>query len=144
MDLFPFIFLKNQLMVHNYIDGVSITYGSPRKHIWTYGIGISDLDNATNCPCTKIPGTLPASFVHDNYYCESGSLLRAEGIFTDEPVWNGESCSNDNSCCSDPNMPWLYCLFPLTTSEHKEIRIFRDEAASNEDILVKELQLYMQ
>ena len=27
--------------MHNYVDGVSITYGSaPRKHIWTYATGL--------------------------------------------------------------------------------------------------------
>ena len=127
-----------------YVDGVSITYGSPRKHIWTYGIGVSDSENGGNCPCAKNPGALPASFVHDNYYCESGTLVRAEGIFTDDPVWDGEGCSNDNSCCSDLNMPWFYRQFPLTASEDIETRICRDEAASNEDVLVKELQLYVQ
>ena len=25
-----------------YVDGMSITYGSPRKHIWTYAVGLSD------------------------------------------------------------------------------------------------------
>ena len=27
-----------------YVDGVSITYGNPRMHLWTYAIGFSDRD----------------------------------------------------------------------------------------------------
>ena len=51
-----------------YVDGISITYGSPRKHIWTYGIGHTDISSvvpSVNCPCSQFPGTLPPFFVHD-------------------------------------------------------------------------------
>ena len=131
-----------------YVDGVSITYGTPRKHIWTYAIGLSDSHNSPgyNCPCSKIPGPLPPSFVHDNFYCESGVILHPPyyEYFTDDPVWDGEGCSSDNSCCSDPNLPWFYRQIPLTTWEDIEARICSDESSNSEDVLVKELQLYVQ
>ena len=40
-----------------YVDGVSITLGQPRKHIWTYAIGyIDDGDTPDfNCPCAEFP-----------------------------------------------------------------------------------------
>ena len=59
-----------------YLDGVSVTYGNPRKHIWTYTIGWSDQgnNNNNNCPCASFPASLPPSFVHENYYCESGAM----------------------------------------------------------------------
>ena len=99
-----------------YVDGVSITYGTPRKHIWTYGIGYSDKANRlpdypVNCPCSQYSGRLPPSFVHDNYYCESGSLNNglSQGTYhTADPVWDGKECSSENSCCSEPNLPWFY------------------------------------
>ena len=34
-----------------YVDGVSITIGSPRKHVWTYAAGISDDFDVTCCTC---------------------------------------------------------------------------------------------
>ena len=37
-----------------YVDGVSITRGSPRQHIWTYAIGLQEtipLDYPFQCPC---------------------------------------------------------------------------------------------
>jgi hypothetical protein len=57
-----------------YVDGMSITYGSPRKHVWTYAVGLSDDYNypTYNCPCAKVPGPAPPSFVSDHFYCESG------------------------------------------------------------------------
>ena len=60
-----------------YLDGVSITVGNPRKHVWSYAVGFSKLYNAgsykINCPCAKYPGVNPQTFVKDHYYCESGS-----------------------------------------------------------------------
>jgi len=57
-----------------YVDGVSITLGDPRKHVWTYVAGYSDHGNhpSLNCPCTVHPGPSPPSFVGEHYYCESG------------------------------------------------------------------------
>ena len=66
----------------HYVDGVSITYGSPRRHIWTYASGLSDDYNygngVYNCPCAKYPGDAPPAFVGVDYYCESGITGRWE------------------------------------------------------------------
>ena len=133
-----------------YVDGISITYGT-RKHIWTYGIGHGDKVNypsnhPVSCPCSQYPGKLPPSFVHDNYYCESGSLNSASvhTYYTNDPVWDGKGCSSKNSCCSEPNLPWFYRQIPLTAKKDIEARICRDEAFANEGVLVQELQLYVQ
>ena len=137
-----------------YVDGVSITYGTPRKHIWTYAIGFSEKHDGLpkypiNCPCSKFPGRLPPSFVHDNYYCESGSLNAVHKplygtYYTSDPVWDGKDCSIENSCCSEPNLPWFYRQIPLTANKDIETRICRDEVFANEGVLVRELQLYVQ
>ena len=135
-----------------YVDGVSITYGTPRKHVWTYGIGHSDKANnlpryPSNCPCSQYPGRLPPSFVHDKYYCESGSLNGVSSYgnyYTTDPVWDGKGCSSENSCCSEPSLPWFYRQIPLTANTDIEARICRDEAFANEGVLVRELQLYIQ
>ena len=128
-----------------YVDGVSITHGNPRKHLWTYAIGRSDRSNIQlrNCPCSVYPGRSPPSFVHENYYCESGTVFAGQGYFTDDPVWDGKGCSNENNCCSDLSMPWFYRQIPLTISDDIEIRICRNRA-SDEDILIRELQMYVQ
>ena len=42
------------------VDGISITSGSPRKHIWTYAVGLSDdyvYYSYYNCPCANISWT---------------------------------------------------------------------------------------
>ena len=108
-----------------YVDGVSITYGTPRKHIWTYAIGRTDRNSvgpSGNCPCSEFPGPLPPSFVRGNYYCKSGYIDNAavSAINLNDPVWDGEGCFPHNSCCSDPSLPWFYRQIPLTASEDME------------------------
>ena len=130
-----------------YVDGVSITYSTPRKHIWTYAIGFNEVQSEHCCPCTIARGHLPPSFVHENYYCESGSSStnpKDTSYWTTDPVWDGKGCPNKNSCCSEPNLPWFYRQIPLTTEKLLEARICRDESFSNEGVLVKEIKLYVQ
>ena len=131
-----------------YLDGVSITYGLPRKHIWSFGAGqSSDSDQLPNfyCPCAKHPGPLPPSFARDHFYCESGNTGTRSytTYYTSDPLWDGRGCSSENSCCSQPNQPWFYRQLPLTSSDSIEVRICYDEIFSNEGVLVKELQLYV-
>ena len=56
------------------VDGVSITLGNPRKHVWTYATGFSDDGNFAgyNCHCAAVPGPDPPTFVGNHYYCEVG------------------------------------------------------------------------
>ena len=46
----------------SYVDGLSITHGTPRQHIWTYAVG-HDRDSFfgryRNCPCDAIKGQSP-------------------------------------------------------------------------------------
>ena len=56
-----------------YLDGVSITRGSPREHVWSYIAGLRS-DWASSCPCSINGSNVNVpSFVRNNYYCESGT-----------------------------------------------------------------------
>ena len=64
----------NALTINShYVNGLSITYGNPRQHIWTYANGDYDSNARSNqvCPCYNFKYATP-SFVGNNYYCESG------------------------------------------------------------------------
>ena len=60
---------KGVSIYYYYIDGVSITVGNSRKHVWTCASGASDdhQDSAAdnNCPCTcaAAPGPDSSAFV---------------------------------------------------------------------------------
>ena len=71
-------------------------------------------------------------------------MIGTSNVSTDDPVWDGDGCSYESSCCSEPNMPWFYRQLPLNASEDIGTRICHDEAEWDENVLVKELYLYVQ
>ena len=59
-----------------YVDGISVTHGSPRTHIWTFASGVfngtsGDKWADQRCPCD--PGNTYDSppFVGNDYFCDS-------------------------------------------------------------------------
>ena len=132
-----------------YVDGLSITHGNPRQHIWTYAVGLTDNGNNPkhNCPCAAIPGSAPPSFVGSNYYCESGagnSWDFSTYHFSD-PLWDGAGCSANNTCYYNRNQPWFHHQLSKMTQDNIEVRICRYNGfSSNEGILVDVLELYIQ
>ena len=130
-----------------YVDGISITLGSPRKHIWTYAVSQSDGVNngQSNCPCASVPGTSPPAFVKYDYYCESGTTGSANHgtFYTSDPLWDGQGCPIDNGCCTQMGMPKFYRKTLEPSSENIEVRICKNEAHSDEDVAIEELNIYV-
>ena len=133
-----------------YVDGVSITLGDPRKHVWTYAISLSDRSISTDrnvyCPCSTRRGPDPPSFVSDHYYCESGNVggSNTNAYYTTDPVWDGLNCSDSVNCCAHPDMPWFSRHFTIAQETFIEARICRSQDFSNEGILVEMMELYIQ
>ena len=133
-----------------YVDGVSITYGNPRHHLWTYASGLSDDYNyggVYNCPCAKYPGPNPPAFVGLDYYCESGITGRYQDnqrITFEDPLWDGDGCGPGNTCCAQAGMPWFCRTLPHEVSEDIEMRICGDEVTANEEIYVELVEVYVQ
>ena len=132
-----------------YADGLSITHGTPRQHIWTYIAGHSDYGNfhtGSHCPCALVPGRSPPSFVGTNYYCESGSNNTNDinMYYLSDPLWDGDGCSSGNTCCSNINLPWFQYQLSQMTEDDIEVRICRDEGFFNEEVLIDILELYIQ
>ena len=57
----------------HYVDGISLTHGSARQHIWTFMAGYYDnvQNSYYNCPCTQSSTQTVQSFVGNDYFCES-------------------------------------------------------------------------
>uniref|UniRef100_A0A1X7UZA3 Fibrinogen C-terminal domain-containing protein n=1 Tax=Amphimedon queenslandica TaxID=400682 RepID=A0A1X7UZA3_AMPQE len=70
----------------SYVDGVSITHGSPRQHVWTF-IATAQTEivagGVYNCSCSPGNTQKVPSFVGKDYYCEGGSA---------DPLWDGKDC----------------------------------------------------
>ena len=131
-----------------YVDGISITLGSPRKHVWTYAAGLSDDGDYKdyNCPCATIPGPSPPAFIGNDYYCESGDVgtYDATPYYLSDPLWDGSGCGSGNGCCAHIGMPWFHRTLQVTTTGDFEVRICKDSASiDNEDIAVEKLELFV-
>ena len=133
-------------------DGLFITHGEPRQHIWTYVAGYSDGENAaghfvSNCPCAAKPGNISSSFTEiTNYYCEAGvadTVPDLNGYYFSDPLWDGADCPTGNTCCDNSNLPWFYKELDSATMDAVEVRICTDEPFSNEAVLVDQLELYI-
>ena len=128
-----------------YVDGVSITYGSPgdRHHVYTYAAGVSEINSLASCPCAG--GTPPPDYVGSDYYCESGRTTMPQGPFYyDDVLWDGQLCRNDEvTCCDPPNLPWFCKTFPTPVTEDMEVRICLDEGLSYENVALEFFELYI-
>ena len=134
-----------------YADGVSITHGSPREHVWTLMGGVFELTgNAGNCPCATNKGSTQQipSFVGSHYFCESALNESSFGstLYTGDPLWDGQGCaSQESNCCSAPGLPWFHRDYGnVTTTDYIELRVCGDEETSNEDVPVSFYEIYIQ
>ena len=134
-----------------YTDGVSITRGSPRKHIWTLMAGLIDasLDQVANCPCSQgsVQNTTLQSFIGNDYFCESGNPSTDSTwqaiLYTQDPLWDGKGCSSlEENCCSAPGLPWFNKLLNSTTTDYIELRVCCDQDTA-EDVPVSFYEIYV-
>lgn len=129
-----------------YLDGVSVTHGSPRKHIWSFA---SDLcEQCQLCPCTG--SDVPPPWVGDNYFCESGTttIVRPPWpdvlMFADDPLWDGKGCGpSELTCCMRNNPPWFTVTTDEMTDDDIEVRIC-GTINSSVDTPVELIELYVQ
>lgn len=130
-----------------YLDGISVTYGYPRQHIWSLGAAWTayrDSDYRAVCPCSKGKGTPPPKFVGDNYFCEFGKSWDGK-IDVEDPLWDGEGCTDEEEkCCNSPGLPWFCTDLPKPTSEDIEVRVCADQDKHDEDLYLELLQIYVQ
>ena len=117
-----------------YVEGVSLTHGetNDRQHIWTFASGRTEApsidDQTTSCPCdTDIYNDIP-SFVANDYFCESGlsspwNISLHISLFSTDPLWDGEDCIANSSCCQFNNPPWFTKNLSNPTTDDIELRI---------------------
>lgn len=123
----------------SYVDGLSITYGSPRQHIWSFAAGLTEDRCFCGDPSISF-GSPPPSFVENNYFCASGNAVAEfvgfDVIFSDDPLWDGMNCPF-NDCCEFNTPPWFNVQLPAATTDSIEVRLCLDEPTSNENVYVQ-------
>ena len=142
--------VSNSSLNNEYVEGISITLGNPRKHVWTYAVGLSDDGNygsgAHNCPCAVNQGRAPPSFVGSHYYCESGNTggFVNSQYHTEDPLWDGAGCSANNNCCTNTDQPWFFRQLVTSSQDYIEARLCTNQGFADEAVLVEQIQLYVQ
>jgi len=113
-----------------YVDGVSITTGTTRQHLWTYAAALTnEVGGGNNCPC--IGGHEPAEFVGDHYFCESANHETwlgnpdARRWFFDDPLWDDEATGA--ACAEGGNPSWFHRVLGERLSTDLEVRIIMDD-----------------
>ena len=137
-----------------YVEGVSLTYGSPRQHIWTFINAIQEntfwhTDGATSCPCAPnsgISNIAPPSFVGNDYFCESGAPITAQlnTFYTNDPLWDGKQCGIvEKPCCNFPGLPWFHKEIKIPTNENIEMRLCANSGTHIEDTPINFFEIYV-
>ena len=131
-------------------DGVSITYGAQRNHVWSYVAGLYEHDtknSSSNCPCSSEQAKMAPQLIGDNYYCESGNPSNNRSkdpqFFSNDPLWDGQQC--EGTCCAGTNfLPWFSVQLPAPTTDMIEVSICLDQRTDDEDIPVELIEIYVQ
>ena len=115
-----------------YLDGVSVTYGQERNHIWSFAAG-----HVGRCPCNNTNrdyAPLPPEFVGDNYFCDTTQI--------NGNLWDGEDCTDN--CCTFNSPPWFKVQLPEPTREQIEMRVCGDQDTDDENIPIEYIEVYVQ
>jgi hypothetical protein len=131
---------------------VSLTYGNPRKHIWTFVNALDEYPRyyEHKCPCTNVTEQRPiniSSFVGNDYFCETGvppDQSHSNSVFyADDPLWDGQGCGPTSTCCTFNNPPWFYKQLPQPTNADLEVRLCSASPARYENTPVELIEIYV-
>ena len=127
-------------------DGVNITYGTQRHHIWSYVASWSENSQSFSCPCSTATQSILPQFIGKRYYCESGNPTdnhMNDHLYTSDPLWDGQQC--EGTCCTGTNSPpWFKVQLPAPTTEAIEVSICADQSTNDEDTPIALLEIYVQ
>ena len=137
-----------------YVDGVSLTHGrsGSREHIWTFAAGLAESDSFSGyikfrCPCDTSNNDRVPLFVGNDYFCESGlnSAWSNQHIFyPDDPLWDGQNCAENSTCCEFNNPPWFTKTLNAFTTDDIELRLCNTDPKQYEDVPLELIELYVQ
>ena len=115
----------------NYVDGISLTYGDEgnRTHIWTFAASV----NTRRDRCAVCDREKP-DFIGDHFSCELLEFCYRV-VCNSNQLWDGGQCVGGESFFRD---------LPEPTTEQIEMRVCREQDRLDEDILVTEIELYVQ
>ena len=141
--------LKGKTINELYVDGVSITRGNPRQHVWTYTAYYYEGFSVTRslCPCgrsnTSDYSNVP-NFVGKEFHCETAfATSPTNRIVWENPLWDGagSACGTEGRCCA--TFGWFHKTVSPSTSDNIEVRWCADQNRSNEDVLTELVEIWV-
>ena len=132
-----------------YVNGISVTRGFPRQHIWTFAAGVDEQTGVHKCPCIigNTAARRPLSFVGQNYFCESGITQYSSGIDVfwpnGDPLWDGQGCGPTSTCCTFNSPPWFSVQLSPPTTDNIEVRICDNVGIQISDSPIQLMELYV-
>ncbi len=130
-----------------YVDGITITYGSPREHVWTFAAMKGDSDTGSSvCPCSD-PGDTASiripPWVGNDYFCESGTF---EGVintfYSTDPLFDGKDCPPQSTCCEFNTPPWFSKQLDGPSTGDIEVRVMGN--FDDEDNPISNMEIWVQ
>ena len=120
-----------------YLDGVSITHGSPRQHIWSLAGGVGLIDN---CPCSGAPPNIVPSYVGENFFCD----VEQSNTYTDDDrLWDKHNClAGAEACCEKGH--WFCTDLPQASTDDVEFRLCTDQSRYDEDVYIEHVDMFVQ
>ena len=103
------------------------------------------------CPCIhqSLKSMRIPNFVGNDYFCDTSlannSSPFSKILYPNDPLWDGEGCGPNNTCCSVPNVcgnnspPWFIKHLPSYTTDDVEMRMCRPDGSGTTPIELVEL-----
>ena len=145
-DAFKRFYEKDNDLNRPYVDGVSITRGSPRKHVWSLAAGSRQNELAYGCPCNNGSSTTAQPFVGDDWYCESAhnAVYHPPYFGVADPLWDGKQCGDLEGPCCTSSLPWFHKTIKSgATTDDLEFRLCSDQEPVDENVAFDQYEFYI-
>ena len=127
-----------------YVDGVSITVGTPHEHVWSF---YGALHAFFCCAEGYLDESSLYNFIGTNYFCDTSNTNDEDWhneLFPDHLLWDGiAQCFNSSTCCAPSAGPWFTTTLSSPSTSDIEVRICGDESTANEDTPIELLEIYV-
>lgn len=144
---------NNRMLNEAYLDGVSITVGQPREHVWSFIAYTTE--SSPGCPCSVGSSIIAPAFVGNDSFCESATPLGPLQIsntqnFVNDILWDGLQCGGlEQTCCGETvagiSPPWfLKELNQTRSSGGLEVRLCTDGDTDDKNVGLQLIELYVQ
>lgn len=125
-----------------YVDGVAITRGAPRRHLFTYvagrGDGLDTEAGSESCPC--LGGLAAHAFVQGAYRCDTAPRPAEAAVWNlDDPLWNVEDALDD--ACAIGSVEHFLAVEQEESDDDVEVRVMTN--SGGEDIALTAVELYV-